>query len=534
MIWLSRDTTKTLLAVHGWSGILLGLLLYAVICTGVAAVFATEINNWASPLTRDATISLPAGVDRAVRDLAGQVDPQYHEEVAAWRGAGGRLIVFFHRHMQDPEGRLNEYGVQFELHPETHEVLARREGWYDDIAAQSRPEGVAAFLVDLHVRLHIPEPWGLLVTGILGMAMMIAALTGLFAHRHLLKEMFTLRLAREALLRRRDLHVVAGTWNLPFAFILAFTGSFFSFATTLGLPLVAKATFGGNEEALIETLYGAPREEKAEPAPLADLDAMIADAAARSGITSHFIGIERYGRADATVWVYQPLPENELVYTSHLYDGTTGEYLTERPPLGQHPSLGASLVGLMYPLHFGNFAGIASKAAWVGLGFAGAYVTLTGLLLWTQRRIDQRAWQRMARLVHYVGYGLPLALACAPHAHFLFQDSTLSSGTLQGFAFIGAAAVAAIVSLTCDELRRLRRILLTATAVAVLALPFTRFAGGGPGWFEAWSSGLPGVAGVDITLLLVGASTLWLARRRVTATHAASLRPSLEARTGSA
>ena len=55
MIKLQQHDTKTLLAIHGWSGILLGLLLYAVICTGVAAVFASEINNWASPLPQQRT-----------------------------------------------------------------------------------------------------------------------------------------------------------------------------------------------------------------------------------------------------------------------------------------------------------------------------------------------------------------------------------------------------------------------------------------------------------------------------------------------
>lgn len=43
MIALEQAKTKTLVAVHGWSGISLGLLLYAVILTGMVAVFAEEI-----------------------------------------------------------------------------------------------------------------------------------------------------------------------------------------------------------------------------------------------------------------------------------------------------------------------------------------------------------------------------------------------------------------------------------------------------------------------------------------------------------
>ena len=42
--------TKTLVAVHGWAGAVLGLLLYAVIVTGTAAVFANEIKAWSGGL----------------------------------------------------------------------------------------------------------------------------------------------------------------------------------------------------------------------------------------------------------------------------------------------------------------------------------------------------------------------------------------------------------------------------------------------------------------------------------------------------
>lgn len=512
MFKLPRHATTSLLAVHGWSGIMLGVLLYAVICTGVAVVFASEINNWASPLSRGNVTQLPATLDDTVTQLAAQVDPTYHEEVAAYRSSGGRLLVFFHRHDVAPDGKPSEYGVEFEVDPDTQRILARREGWYDQIAEQRRPDGIADFLVNLHVRLHIPEPYGLFVTGILGMVMMIAAITGLLVHRHLFKELFTLRRRGEPVLRRRDLHVIAGSWNLPFAFILAFTGSFFSFATTIGLPLVANATFDGDQERLIETLYGAPHEEDATPVRMADLNAIVTDAQQRANAEPYFIAVERYGRADSAVWVFTPLAEDRVVYSSHLYQGASGEHVSERPPLGQQPSLGASLVGLMYPLHFGYFAGVLSKWVWVTLGFAGAYVTLTGMLLWTRRRIEQPAWRRMDRLVRYVGYGLPLALVCAPYAHFAFLTSATASGTVQGIAFLIAAAVAGVLTLWLSDVQRLRRVLFIATGLALLGLPLARLLAGGPGWLAAWELQYPAVIGVDVTLLAMGLATLWGAR----------------------
>src|SRR3546814_20625195 len=50
LIHLKKEETKAMVAVHGWSGILLGLLLYAVVLTGTAAVFAEENGAGAAAL----------------------------------------------------------------------------------------------------------------------------------------------------------------------------------------------------------------------------------------------------------------------------------------------------------------------------------------------------------------------------------------------------------------------------------------------------------------------------------------------------
>jgi len=514
MFKLPQRDTKTLLAIHGWSGVLLGLLLYAVICTGVAAVFASEINDWASPLKRQqASAAFGPGLDAAVRRLAKQVDPQFHEEVAIYGSAGGRVMLLYHRHETNPAGKPSERGVEFELDPATWQTIATRTGWLEDIAEQRRASGVADFLVNLHVRLHIPDPYGLLVTGALGLAMMVAAVTGLLIHRHLIAELFTLRLGRDPVLRRRDLHVVAGTWNLPFAFVLAFTGSFFSLASTVGIPAVAMVKFGGDQEALIETLSGPPRTENKQAAMLANIDAIIADTRTRSHAEPNFVSVSQYGRADAITSTFTDLPDDTLVYSSYVYDGTTGAFLRTQPPFGTTPSIGASLVGLMYPLHFGNFAGAASKAVWVALGFAAAYVTLTGMLLWTRRREEQSAWRRMARAVHYVGYGLPLALVCAPYAFFALRDSKVEAGTSQGIAFLAVAAVAAVVAVGTGNLDRLRRRLLASTGIAMLGLPLMRMATGGLGWMESYRAGIGAVPAVDIAFVVAALACLWTALR---------------------
>jgi len=524
MIRLSQERAKVLLAIHGWSGVLLGLLLYAVILTGVIAVFADEIGDWSSPLEQETAAAFPVGLDAKLRELAATVDPKYHEDLSLFPRAGGRIQAFFHHHVT-PEGESQpeDFGVEFKLHPRTLEVLDRREGFGEDIGAFNVSNALADFLVELHVSLHIPDPWGLLVTGMLGLAMMVAAMTGLLVHRHLIKEMFTIRKFREAMLVRRDAHVIAATWNLPFAFILAFTGSFFSFAGSVGIPAMAMVAFGGDQVKLIETVVGTPPPENEAAAPIGNVDAMFADARQRAKVEPAFASISHFGRADAQVTVFTRPADGELFSHNYVYDGPTAAFVREKPGLGLVPSVGGAAADLMGPLHFGNFAGLLSKAVWFALGFASCYVALTGLLLWTARRAESPAWRRMERAVTWVGFGLPLSLALVPWGYFIGRNSgAMALEMPMATAFLATALGTGLLTVAVDNPERLRRLLLAGTGSALIVLPVLRLIAGGPGWISAVSAHLSTVPALDIALLSGGVLCLRAAWRGTRAVQAAA------------
>lgn len=523
MIELSKSRTKELLAIHGWSGVLLGLLLYTVILTGTMAVFAEQISDWSSPLSH-ATEKLPGkGIDAALRKAESEVDPEFREDAFFFSDAAGRIRMFLHKD-DKRDGKPEARGVEFDLDPRTLEVLDRREGWADDISNINVPKALADFFVELHVSLHLPDPWGLLLTGVLGLAMLVAAVSGFLVHRHLIRELFTLRRKKDLLLTRRDAHVVAGTWNLPFSFILAFTGSYFSFASAFAIPAMAMVAFGGDQEKLIETVVGAPAVTDKTPATFGNIDAMLDDVRARSGSEPGFVSISHYGRADAQVTVSTEPREGELTGGTWLYKGDTAGFIRQKPALGVVPSLGNDLFVLMAPLHFGNFAGLWSKIAWFALGFAGAYVTLTGILLWTTRRVDQPGWGKLARAAHWVGYGLPLALAAVPLARFIAPVLHLNVHSTQNWTFIVAAAMASAGAWVIRDLHTLRRLLLGLTGAALLLMPLLRWICGGPGWVTAFDSGLATVIAVDVTLLVAGVLCLKSARRPIAIATAPALK----------
>lgn len=508
MIHLKKDKTKAMVAVHGWSGILLGLLLYAVVLTGTAAVFAHEIGAWsAGHVATRSAFAQP--IDATVRRLSAQTPKAYQEDVNLWETGDHGLGVFFHRHEMGADGVPTEAGYFYQL-DNAGRVLNVTKGNVDELFGPRNDDALATFLVDTHVRLHVPNPWGLLLTGILGLAMLVAAISGLLIHRHLFKDIFTLRRRASPVLVNRDKHSVAGTWSLPFAFVLAFTGSFFSFYGTIGVPVVAMAAFGGDVEALSEAVYGNPGTLDPTPVAIGNLDRITSDAIRRTGEVPTFIAIEKFGRADAAVTSYHNPKSGDLDPVTLLYDGATARFVRVKAQVGAQPSAGGTLVGIMGPLHFGNFAGMLSKAIWFGLGFAMCYVTYTGMKLWVvRRRADARSLAWLERTLSVVGFGLPLGLAAAA-AGFLI---TMPLGTAVYWtttAFLIASAAAIIAGAVAPTNEVLTRLLKATTGAIMLVLPALRlFAAGGPGWSEAMAAGQPIIAALDLALLIAG---VWLVR----------------------
>lgn len=501
MIHLKKDQTKLMVAVHGWAGIVLGLLLYAVVFTGMAAVFAEEIGIWSAGHVESRS-AFERPFDGTVRRLAAQTPAKYHEGVDLFEIGDRNLGAFFHRHETDPDGTFVSRGVYYQL-DRKGEVAKRQFGTGEEVFGARNDDALSHFLVDTHVRLHVPNPWGLLLTGIVGLVMLVAAISGLLIHRHLLKDIFTLRRNAHPVLAGRDRHSVAGTWSLPFAFILAFTGSFFSFFGTIGVPIVAMAAFGGDVQALNDTVFGNPGRPDPRPAAIGNLDRIAADAIARSGEVPTFMSIENLGRADAKVTSFQPAREGDIEPATLLYDGANARFIRTKPSIGTQPSAGGTLAAIMAPLHFGNFAGMLSKAVWFALGFAMCYVTITGMRLWLARRREtMRSLEWLDRTVTVVAFGLPLALVAAAAAFFVAMPlGSATFWTPATFLIASAMVIAAGVPLRSALLAPLLELV---TGLVMVALPGLRLAMGGPGWLTAIEAGQPIIAALDLAFVIGG------------------------------
>jgi uncharacterized iron-regulated membrane protein len=498
VINLKARETRTLVAVHGWAGALLGLLLYAVIVTGTAAVFANEIKGWSGGLLGTSE-PLSQPLHAVLARLEAETPAQFREDLSLRATPAGNVWVFFHTD-ETINGARRERGILTTIGPEGR-IVSRAEGFGNELAANDPFTALGRFYVDLHVRLHLPNPWGLILTGILGLAMLVAAVSGILMHRHLFRDIFILR-GRDRLVGLRDLHSVAGTWTLPHAFVLAFTGAYLSFTIAVALPMLAKIAFKGDVRAMVTTLNGMPMVDP-RPAASANLDDILSDARRRADAPLLFAAWENRGRADARITVFPAPRRGDLSASRLIYNGATGELIRERPIVGTKPSLGASLLGLIGPVHFGNFAGWWSRAVWFALGAASAYVAWSGLNLWVRRRADQRGWRVLGRVTAWVGGGLPFAMAAAAAAYFISLPS-LASVFWTPAAFLIAAALAVVPALRMRSIERVPPLLFGATGVLLMALPLLRAAAGGPNWRAALATGQSAVPVMDVLVALGG------------------------------
>lgn len=515
MTAFKQSQVKRLTAVHGWSGLILGLLLYAVVITGTTIVFKQEIAVWSVGGYTSAK-SLAANIDAKVRPLVEGMSKGYHERVFLFSNDRGDLLVVPNASVFNPDhGHEESYGAMFRLDPVSGETLARHDGFIFEDPRNFDGSALEHFLYDLHERLHIPGTLGLIVVGSVGLLSMFAGLSGIVIHRHLIRDLFLPERWGERLVTFRDRHILAGTWSLPFAFLLGFTGAYLCFNGTVVSPLLTAAAFGGDDDLRRQVMFEPKVTPDPSPAKVADLDAIIADVTARAGVPPRFIIIDRWGRADARLRTFHEPATGDINSVRSVYDGVSGAFLEFRAPVGNAPSVGGTLRGLMGPLHFGDFAGATSKAVWVGLGSAMAFVVITGLRLWVRRREKEVAWRRFGRAVTVIGYGLPVAMLSCAYAYFLALGAGADAFYWTPVGFLTGLVPGVLPGLVLvgheDQLRRFYRVLLGG---GVIGLPVLRMATGGLDWAAAASQGQGTVLSVDATLLILGAGLIWWARRR--------------------
>jgi len=492
---MRQRTALRLYALHSWTGVVLGLLVFVLCFSGSVALFYDELHQWEHPEHRTALDENDYDVDGIVRHALASHPAAKPSAIYLTLPVEAKplLDIRFYETGADQRRKL------VRLH---YDVTTGRE-------LQIHGENLGRFLRNLHTDLHLPNPIGRYLAGLLGIVMLLSIVSGVILHRKILANLFVFRVHRSTQLKWSDAHNVIGTWGLPFHIMIAFTGALLGLSTLL-LSVLALFNFQGDVQAARQLLAGTPPRAVGHAVPMTNLDSILDDARARRGSRLEYATILNWGDENAYISVQARADDSLDASPEHRYwlrDGSWDETW----------SLGRSVGGRMYaaitPLHYATYGGLSLKILYAFLGFAASALVVTGIRVWTQRRASRlpehaRSPHRLLlKATGGISAGMVLATLCAFYANKILPTEGEQVFAIGAVYFLGwlAALVCCLVS---TDVGRGVRLVLGTSALLAMGAPAVNALTTGQGLFIRTASTNWWVDGADLALLVVGLGLL--------------------------
>jgi uncharacterized iron-regulated membrane protein len=365
---VESGSRKGLFRIHAWIGLQLGYLLFAICLTGTLAVLSAELVWLVNPQQR---IEQRA----AAAPLSWQ---KLHNAVAAAHPQATILYLHAPDGARSPARAILAYGPQdyrgVAVDPHSYAVSESRSSF-----------GLQSFLRILHKQLYLVSGvigfHGTLIVGLLALPLLLAVYTGLASVRRWWRAMRQIRRGRSPRLFWSDLHRFAGLWAAVITILLALTGLWYFAEIILQDARLIR------EDPPVQRLSAGEMAQRPAVLPPFDLDAAAAAAQAA------------WPRIELSQIALPQRPDDPLVFTGQaeawlvrdranriLVDPLSNTVLdvqrAEDLPLLQR------WIATADPLHFGSFAGLASKLVWFAAGLLLCGGSLSGLI---------SAWLRLQR-----------------------------------------------------------------------------------------------------------------------------------------
>ena len=511
-------TIKKLYKLHAWVGVITGILLFIIAFSGAVAVFARpELKIWANNDIRGEVPINPAAYQQLIDTYAKQVGDEYLEEIhVQFPGARSTEYarVIFEGHFEQPDGKEHHQGIVYQFHPTTLEEVSKTDM---DTFFANPPLDMASFLAHFHADLHLGRPVGLILTGLLGLTLMVSIATGLIVHRKILAQLFTFRPTKSFSLMLNDGHKAMSVWGVMFHSVIAFTGAFLGLATVVMIPAAAWVSFNGDQEKLIETFttMKPPVMSQIEgPSKLADI--METSRLQFPELTMTHMSIFGYGDKNNLVYM-NGLGDSEMGSKSMLYKGEDGSFVKAEATFGRLEGITGKLLDVLFPLHFGNFGGILVKCLWAILGLSTALLPISGMMLWIERGLQAKnpsfspaTYHGLQRLL--VGSCMGIVLATA----FLFPSQLALNYWMAGadhtsaifWLFFGSWGAALLFSLATKPVISFQVTAWITAGLLIVTMPLDALLNNSH-LFNLHETGHLVSNLVDLTLFMLGLLIVW-------------------------
>ncbi|NYT40612.1 PepSY domain-containing protein [Sphingomonas sp. R-74633] len=386
-----REGVRQVMAwLHGWTGLLLGWVLFVMCLAGTLSVFKPEISQWMRPETT------------AKADPADAV-----QAAATWLTKNAKDTNAWYFNV--PNARMNTVEATYDS---GGTFLYRA---LDPVSGAPAPRETLGgeFFYRLHFELELPYPWGRLLASIAGMVMLVALITGIIAHRRIFKDYFTFRPAKG---QRSwlDGHNALGILATPFHLMITFTG--IVTLASLNMPWAITAAYGSDYFNVYHDLTpGVFERARANvPVPLAPVAPMVRAAQRQLGGTVGRVYVINPGDKAAVVTVFRSDADQLGFNPAEMsFDGVTGQPLTK-----WIENRGAvQTYNVVYGLHMARFAPMATRWLYFLGGLMLTLAIATGLVLWIVKRRERAPLSRANRVLERLNAGVigGVPLGCAAY-----------------------------------------------------------------------------------------------------------------------
>lgn len=529
--------------VHTWFGLVLGYVLMACFFFGALSVFDREIDRWAIPKTRFEPQPMPS-FDKLLMPIYQQMLPHPVDMAATAERVIGDLpdpktmpMASFYAYTthRDPVLLI---GGEFSIpnkpkNPADDHLHVHGWGTIDPRTGEAISDDAlkigSGWFYPMHYHLNFDwKNLGYWIVGFAALTMLAALVTGVIIHRRIFKDFFTFR--REKRLQRTalDLHNMTGVVGLPFHFFFALTGLIIFAAIYLPVSHTTLKPLHDQHEVIEAERTGLPHEPAGVHAPIASVDAMIAEAKRRWAARDMagevgYVFADHLNDENGFVSIYRAGSDRvALVGEPIHFKASTGEVLREEPPKAAVFEINEFLTGL----HLQHFEHWMLRWLYVIGGLLGCVCIATGFIFFVEKRKQQHAKlnRQGARLVDALGVttvtGMVIAAIAILVANRLLPADMVGKGQWEIKAFWGAwllalihagwrsAPVAKAMSNPAWREQSLAIVVLAVTAVILnwittgdhlIKTIFTD---------TYWA-----VAGVDLSLLATATIALWAARK---------------------
>lgn len=565
---MSKAANKSLRQIitnmHTWVGLPLGWLFFFIFVMGALSFYHQEITLWMQP---EAHKARPAGQtpEGAAQKAFEALRREAPDSVAWTITLPNERTPYATASWRDPA--MAQQGgraamKRLAIDPASGETLTPRQ------------TAGGGFLYRMHVQLFgLERSTGISVIAVSTLLLLLALVSGLFAHRAIFKDFFMFRPGRGRL-SWRDAHNATAVLAYPFHIVITLSGLLL-ICSSLMSPVI-NINYGNDSRSFIMATRGfAPAQATGAPVAQkqngkeAGREAAQKDLAGQSGAegTGHVLGGAASGRrrqaepapkaentpdgmtniapmlrqalerwpqgAGSLVINNPPNPTVELrqakpdtlrggggATEKMTFDAESGELLhvTEKSSPGAVMSVWQSITAL----HRGHFAGPLARFLLFASGLCGAGMAASGLIMWSMKRGQNGdPLHRMVESLNIAAIpGLFMAIGCFWAASRIIPADITTRSDFEKQVFFIVWVIALLHALLRGNKKQAWAEQLAAAGTVFALLPLINAVTGGAHLASSLANALWPIAGFDVMALLFGATFLLAAKKIVR--HAAT------------